>query len=349
METIMRIDVHAHYWPGEYMEALVAGGEPRLAGFARQADDFDQRLETLDRNGVEVQVLSAIGLDVALPDAEAAAATTAVINDIYAQIGQRYPGRFAAFGSVPLPHVEAAIAETERCFNELGAVGIGLPCNVAGRPIDSPEFEPFWENLARHDAVVYIHPAGSDSAVHPGLKDWGLHTAFGSPVQITVAPVRILYSGLSTRYPSLRFVFAMCGGFLPFLWPRIERNLRRGFARSAVAAAGPGFMSYLKDLPLEPDDPMSGLRRFWYDISMQDVPTALMVARDSYGADRLLLGSDEIFASLDEAVAFVQDSTYLSDEQKAAILDRNAAEMFGSDLDSLVKAGHGPGSSAASS
>jgi hypothetical protein len=65
----MRIDVHAHYWPGEYMEALVAAGKPGLAGFARQPDDFDQRLETLDRNGVEVQVLSAIGLDVALPDA----------------------------------------------------------------------------------------------------------------------------------------------------------------------------------------------------------------------------------------------------------------------------------------
>ncbi len=345
----MRIDVHAHYWPGEYMEALVAAGKANLSGYARQVDDFDQRVETLDRNGVETQILSAIGLDVALPDAGAAAATTALINDIYAGIRQRYPGRFAAFGSVPLPHVEEAIAETERCFTELGAVGIGLPCNVAGRPIDSPEFEPFWENLARHDAVVYIHPAGSDSAVHPGLKDWGLHTAFGSPVQISVAPVRILYSGLSTRYPTLRFVFAMCAGFLPFIWPRIERNLRRGFARSAVAAAGPGFMSFLNELPLEPDDPLAGLRRFWYDTGMQDVPTALMVARDSYGADRLVLGSDEIFASLDDAVAFVQDSPYLSDEEKTAVLDRNAADLLGSDLDPVAKAVAGPAGSAAAS
>lgn len=345
----MRIDVHAHYWPGDYMEALVAAGKPGLGGFARQPDDFEQRLATLDRNGVDLQILSAIGLDVALPDAGAAAETTAVINDIYAGIARRYPGRFAAFGSVPLPHVEAAIAETERCFSELGAVGIGLPCNVAGRPIDSPEFEPFWANLARHDAVVYIHPAGSDSAVHPGLKDWGLHTAFGSPVQISVAPVRIVYSGLSTRYPSLRFVFAMCAGFLPFIWPRMERNLRRGFARSAVTAAGPGFMSHLKDLPLNPEDPMDALRGFWYDVGIQDVPSALMVARDSYGADRLVLGSDEIFASLDEAVAFVQDSPYLSDEQKSAVLDRNAAEMFGSDLDSLAKAAQGSAGSAAAS
>ncbi|HLL69393.1 MAG TPA: amidohydrolase family protein [Micromonosporaceae bacterium] len=334
----MRIDVHAHYWPAVYMEALVAAGRSDLGGFARQPDDFDDRLAKLDRNGVQLQILSAIGLDVALPDASAASETTAVINDAYADIARRYPGRFAAFGSVPLPHVEAAIAETERCFAELGTVGIGLPCIVNGRPIDSPEFEPFWENLARHNAVVYIHPVGTDSAVHPGLAEWGLHTGYGSPLQITVAPVRILYSGLSTRYPTLRFVFAMCGGFLPFIWPRNERNLRRGFARSAVTAAGKGFMSFLKDLPLDPQDPLSGLRRFWYDVGMQDVPAALLVAKDSYGADRLVLGSDEIFASLDDAISFVSDSAYLSDEEKAAILDRNAALMFGDDLAALTGA-----------
>jgi predicted TIM-barrel fold metal-dependent hydrolase len=332
----MRIDVHAHYWPGEYMQALTDAGRPDLAGFARQVDDFDQRLEKLDRNGVQLQILSAIGLNVALPDLAAAAETTRLINDLYAGIARRYPGRFSSFASVPLPHVDAAIAETDRVFAELGVAGIGLPCIVNGRPIDSPEFEPFWENLARHDAVVYIHPVGTDSAAHPGLADWGLHTAYGSPLQITVAPVRILYSGISTRYPTLRFVFAMCGGFLPFLWPRNERNLRRGFAHSAVATAGKGFMSYLDQLPIEADDPMAGLRRFWYDVGMQDVPSALLVAKESYGTDRLVLGSDEVFASLDDAVAFVRDSPYLTDDEKTAVLDLNAAAIFGDRLPSVA-------------
>ncbi|HEU0101168.1 MAG TPA: amidohydrolase family protein [Mycobacteriales bacterium] len=333
----MRIDVHAHYWPAAYMDALVAAGRPDLAMMGRQPDDFDRRVETLDRNGVQLQVLSAIGLNVELPDVAAAVATTQLINDLNAEVGRRYPGRFAAFGSVPLPHVEAAIAETERCFDELGVVGIGLPCIVGGKPIDAPEYEPFWANLARHDAVVYVHPVGSESAVHPGLKEYGLHTGFGSPLQISVAPIRMLYSGLSTRYPTLRFVFAMCGGFMPFLWPRTERNLRRGFEQSAVVAAGKGFMSWLADSPLEASDPMAGLRRFWYDVGIQDVPAALLAARDSYGADRLLLGSDEIFASLDDAVAFVRDSPYLSEDDKAAILDRNAEQMFGATLAKRVE------------
>ena len=333
----MRIDIHAHYWPAQYMEALTAAGKSGLAGMARQPDDFEERVANLDRNETQLQVLSAIGLDVTLDDQVAAVSTTRLINDLNADAGRRFPGRFAFFGSVPLPHVDAAIAETERCYDELGAIGIALPCVVGDTPIDSPAFEPFWQNLARHDAVVYVHPTGSTSAVHPGLSDWGLHTALGSPVQITAAPLRVLYSGLSKRHPSLRFVFAMCAGSLPYLWPRIERNLRRGLAGSANQAAGAGFMSHVAKLPLDdPDDPLGGLRRFWYDTAIQDVPIALLVARESYGADRLLLGSDEIFASLADAIEHVQDSPYLSDEQKVAVLDQNAVELLGPDLDRFL-------------
>ncbi|MWA05428.1 amidohydrolase family protein [Actinomadura sp. LD22] len=325
----MRIDVHAHYWPAAYIDLLVELGREDLKFAGRQRDDLDERVALLDETGVDLQILSAIGLNTEVEGAEASARAAACINDIYHQAKQKHPGRLQAFGSVPLPHVDAAIAETERCLGELGFTGIALPCSFSGKPIDHPDFEPFWANLARHDAVVYVHPAGTDSSPHPGLADWGLHTAFGSPTQIAVAPVRIMYSGVSTRHPSLRFVFAMCAGNLPFLWPRLERNLRRGLEQSAVKAVGSGYFTWMNDLPLEPGDPMAGLRRFWYDVAIQDVPLALAAAKETYGADRLLLGSDEIFASLPEAIAYVQDSPYLTAEEKTAVLDRNAAQMLG--------------------
>jgi len=43
-----------------------------------------------------------------------------------------------------------------------------------------------------------------------------------------------------------------------------------------------------------------------------------------------------VFASLDDAVAFVQDSTYLSDAQKSAVLDHNAEQMLGATLTALT-------------
>ena len=328
----MRIDVHAHYWPGAYLDRLTEAGRPDLARAGRQADDFDQRVATLDANGVQLQLLSAIGLNVELSDPAASAAATRLLNDIYVDIARRYPGRFAPLASVGLPHVEQATVETERAFGELNAAGVALPCIVGGKPIDHEDYEPFWANLARHDAVVFVHPAGSDSEGHPGMDRFGMQFAFGSAAQIGIAPIRILLSGLSTRYPTLRFVFAMCGGFMPFIHPRLDRNLRRGFEQSAKAAVGNHFFDWVKALPVDPAEPLAGLKRFWYDVSMQDVPSALMDVRDTYGVDRLVLGSDEIFASLSEAIAYVEKSEYLTDDEKRAVLDTNAESMLGKDL-----------------
>ena len=307
----MRIDVHAHYWPAAYLDGLAAAGRTALAFAGRQVDDFDRRLGVLDENDVDLQVLSAVGLNVELPSAAASAGSTRLINDINAEVVGRHPGRFAAFGSVPLPHVDAAIAETERCFDELDVAGIALPCIVDGKPIDHPDYEPFWENLGRRDTVVFVHPAGTDSRGHPGLDGFGLMFAFGSLMQISVAPLRVLYTGLSSRHPRLRF----------------ERNLRRGFEQSATAAAGRIF-DYVQTLPVDRSDPLGRLREFWYDCSIQDVPAALLLTKECVGADRIVLGSDEIFASLGAAIAFVEDSPHLTDAEKTAVLDENAGLLL---------------------
>ncbi|MDP9793034.1 aminocarboxymuconate-semialdehyde decarboxylase [Catenuloplanes nepalensis] len=325
----MRIDVHAHYWAAEYIARLVTLGRKDLAFAGRQADDLDQRVAEMDAVGVDVQIFSAIGLNTTVPDAAGNAEAARCINDIYADVVARHGGRFRAFGSVPLPHVDEAIAETDRALGELGFAGIALPCAVDGRPLDDPAFAPFWENLARHDAVVYLHPVGSDSAVHPGLADWNLHTAYGSPLQLATAATRMVFSGLTFRHPTLSFVFGVCGGILPYLWPRLERNLRRAFDHSADKAVGGNYFSWITELPLDPADPMSAFRRFYYDTSTQELPEALLLAKQTYGTDRLLLGSDAIFASLTEAVRYVENSPHLTPDEKTDVLDRNAQKLFG--------------------
>ncbi|MEU4245355.1 amidohydrolase family protein [Actinoplanes sp. NPDC026619] len=324
----MRIDVHAHYWAAAYIDRLVALGRRDLAFAGRQADDLDQRVAEMDSVGVDVQILSAIGLNTEVPDPAGATDAARCINDIYAEIVDRYRGRFQAFGSVPLPHVDRAIAETDRILGELRFPGIALPCTVDGRPLDDPAFEDFWANAARHNAVVYVHPVGSNSAVHPGLDSWGLHTAYGSPLQLATAATRMVFSGLTFRHPGVTFIFGVCGGILPFLWPRLERNLRRAFDHSADRAVGPGYFDWVRDLPLDPADPMSAFRRFYYDTSTQETPEAMLLGKQTFGVDRMLLGSDAIFASLTEAVSYLETSPYLSAEEKTDILDRNAQKLL---------------------
>jgi predicted TIM-barrel fold metal-dependent hydrolase len=324
----VRIDVHAHYWAADYIDTLVRLGRDDLRFAGRQRDDLDERIAEMDGVGVDVQVLSAIGLDVEVADPAGGREAAATINDIYADVVERYRGRFRAFGSVALPHVAESIAETDRALDELGFTGIALGCTAGGRPIDHPDFEAFWENLARHDAVVYVHPVGAHSACHPGLDQWGLHTALGSPLQLAMAAQRLVYSGVTTRYPGLTFVFGVAGGILPLLWPRIERNLRRAFSGSAEAAVGAHFFSWIRELPLNPDDPMDAFRRFYFDTSTQESPEIMLLAKQTFGTGQTLLGSDAIFASLTEAVHYIADNPYLSEAEKTDILDRNAQKLL---------------------
>jgi hypothetical protein len=50
--------------------------------------------------------------------------------------------------------------------------------------------------------------------------------------------------------------------------------------------------------------------------------------RDTVGVERLLLGSDEIFASLTEAVQMIEQSPDLTAEEKTAVLDLNAQRLL---------------------
>ena len=78
-----------------------------------------------------------------------------------AEICRRWPERFPAFvASLPMNNVPAALAEMDRAIARLGARGIQICTNVAGRPLDEPEFFPVFERATNHhDVPIWMHPA----------------------------------------------------------------------------------------------------------------------------------------------------------------------------------------------
>lgn len=323
----MRIDVHAHYYPEAYTEALADMGLRHCRGMG-QSGDLSSRLKAMDDTHTDCQILSSAALDTQLPDVANAVLGARMINDLYAETGVKTHGRMKAFGWVPLPFVDEAIAEMGRCLDDLGFAGICFPTLFHDRPLDDAAFTPFWTEMNRRKAKAYVHPVGSHSMCHHGMREYGLHTAIGSMAQIQMAAQRLVYSGLSSRFPDIEFIFAVCGGNLPYSWERIRRNLVRGLTMSATAAVGGNFFNWIKDTPITLDDPMKPFRRFWYDTSVQDLPEAMLLVKKSYGTDRLLLGSDEIFASLVEIVEYIDQNQYLDADEKRMILDENAQNLF---------------------
>lgn len=304
----MRVDVHAHYYPDRYVACLNRYGRDtsNTAKAPGAGVTLDQRIEMLDRSGIRVQVLSVGAQQPYFEGVEEATTAAKEANDQYVEVRERYPGRYESFAAVPLPHVDAALKEMERCLDDLGMVGVNLGCSVAGRPLDDPAFEPLFAELNRRGAVVFLHPQGMGCG--PLLDDFGLNFTLGAPFEDAISALRLVLAGVISRNPQIRVIVPHLGGVLPFLKMRLDGSLR-------------GRTEY---------KPSEMLKRLWYDTVNENIPS-LYCAREAFGADRLLFGTDFPHVHADRferCISYIQQSD-LPDEEKTAILDHNAQSLLG--------------------
>lgn len=310
----MRIDVHAHYWTDAYLDMLVELGIPDTAtqrGIgAGGGDELTARLKLMDRAGIDVQVLSAAPQLPYSGDADRAVAAARYVNDEYAALVSAHPDRFRAFAATPMPNTDAAIAEITRAIDELGMVGLTMNTSMAGRAITDPEFEPVFAELDRRAAILYLHPAGN-GACSPLVSEHRITWMVGAPFEDTIAAMQLITSGHLQRYPAVKIVCSHLGGALPMITRRADDHVAW-------------------EAPDTPEPPSEAVHRLWYDTVSHCHAPALRCAIESFGADRLLLGTDFPYEDGDtfvNAVEYIIDST--DPGEAHAILDANAMALFG--------------------
>jgi 6-methylsalicylate decarboxylase len=311
----MRIDVHAHYWTEDYLDLLVDLGKAD-AGAARgigagDGAELDARLRLMDRAGVEMQVLSACPQSPYSEDGKKAASAARFVNDQYAELAGRNSDRFRAFAALPMPRLEESIGEMHRALDELGMAGVAMNTTVLGRALVDPGFEPVFAELNRRAAVLYLHPAGN-SACSPLIGDYHLTWMVGAPVEDTISIMHLITHGFPAGYPDIKIINSHLGGALPMLLQRADDQ-------------------YRWEAPDTPEPPSVAARRMWYDTVGHGHVPALRCAIDSFGADRLLLGTDFPYENGD---TFVRAVDYIGDPQidpaaARAILDRHASTLLG--------------------
>lgn len=315
----MCIDVHAHHLPAAYMEMLRQGDGPTF-GAAHDESTLDRMIEEQDEAGVAVQILSTGPNSPYLRDRDRAVEAARTVNDIYRDVVDRRGGRFAAFGSVPLPHGAAAAAEAVRCLDELDFEGIHFGCSALGHSLDDPAFAEMWAELDRRSAVIYVHPGGILCGTEPGLAgmdDPGIAVTIGSAAELATAALRLV--GLCRTHRRLRVIIGLLGGSLPFLLQRVIWLGSRFKGKSILADEGP-------DGSL-----IAELRRFSYDTNLLPDPAVIGAAREAYGVDRLLFGSDAP-AVAPAVTARLMREGGLTDEEFLTVLRDNPARLFGTRL-----------------
>ena len=234
----MMIDIFNHFMPKAYLDRLgaVIPGHVALTAFPRLKTlwDVDARLSLLDEFDGLQQVLSLANppLELIAPP-EQTPALARLANDSLAELCSRHPDRFPAFiASLPMNNIEASLAEIDRAVTGLGARGVQVFTNVAGKPLSAPEFRPIFQRMAAHDLPVWVHPMrGANFPDYAGeqASEAEIWFSFGWPYETTACMTRLIYSGLFDELPDLKIITHHMGGMIPYFAGRINLGFRQIF------------------------------------------------------------------------------------------------------------------------
>src|SRR3954447_25647942 len=328
----MMIDMHAHWRPAEVADALRARTrEPRIlrnpdgvevlkagrmgeAPLAEAFDDVDFHLARMDRQGVEVSVLSLLGsfcwveaqpLDVSGPLCRR-------INDRLSAICEEHPGRFAAFAALPLVDISASAAELERALGLPGIIGAQIPGNAFLTRKDAEAMRPLMDVANRHGAVLFIHHGPRPGDAFPkvagdtdnarrrnGTLD--MHASLSS-VMVTLSLTDYL-----ADYPDAMVHVHNLGGNIPYEVERMDHRC-------------------LLDTPGE-ELPSSRFRKAKVYVDCNSFgPRAIEAAVSLYGAERIVCGTDGTEFGVDWTRKALADAQ-IGEDAREQILHRNAAAI----------------------
>src|SRR5262249_5062473 len=114
------IDVHHHVVPDFYRRRLAEAGLTRpIPGVEYPTWHPAASLSMMDSLGIAAAVVSVTEPGVHFADVEEAAKLARELNEFLAGLVADHPGRFGAFAVLPLPDVDAALAEMRYALDTL--------------------------------------------------------------------------------------------------------------------------------------------------------------------------------------------------------------------------------------
>jgi aminocarboxymuconate-semialdehyde decarboxylase len=314
------VDIHAHWVPQAYADALAQLGRPTTSIHIPMELDtnLEQRLRWMDDHGIRMHVLT---LDGGMPwqwaTSDDSIRLARIVNDAAAGAHRRYPDRFLAGIELPIRYPDAALAELNRMAPAPGMRAVHIPNSMDNADfLFQPAYEPLWQRCEQLGYPVLFHPIDGIENVYGGRERLGgelaaatnINNSLGFAFESATTAAKFILTGTLDRFPRLEIVLPHAGGCFPYVAGRIERGLQA------------------KKFPLK--QPFREyVRRFHYD-SITYYPETLRFLISLVGADRVLIGSDG-YAPMDvaEPNAMVTGLN-LAAQERDLILRGNAQRLF---------------------
>src|ERR1051325_4475555 len=305
--AVAKFDLHTHFYTEQFFQAvrdlpsefsfdkspsgqtIITYRGARFFGVTPAMTNVAQRLEDMDRVGIEVEVVSLSTPNVFFTGAEHQPTVARMINDSYAELVATHPKRFKGFASIPMDAPDAALKELHRAIDELKLNGVILLSNIGGKPLTSPEYRPFFAEANRMKLCIFLHPM---IPVHSeAFREYVLGPIIGFPFDTSLAVARMCYDGMLAEFPDIRWIIGHLGGAVPYLMERMDNGYRDFPECRAKIDQLPSFY----------------LQRLYYDTVSFSQDTLMMV-RNMVGADHMVMGSDypHLLGSIDRAVSSIE-------------------------------------------
>ena len=322
------IDVHTHAFTHPWLELLKAkagiynlkirpDGQPEIFRgdtpvVIPQKGHFDWklRIQHMDQAGIDVSVVSLTCPNVYWGGEAVSVQAAREANDDFAQAQRDYPDRIRWFASLPWEYPQRAVEELERSC-ALGAAGVMVLANVAGRSLTDPMFSPIWQAIDARALPVLVHPTDPPGVDAMDMTKFDLSWSVGFMFDTTLAITRMIFEGFFDQYPNLKVIASHGGGTLPYLVGRFEKGDEVELPQR-------------RQMKRKPTD---YLRHIHYDSITYNLG-ALKYLISVVGEEQVMLGTDWPHWVHDTPGAFA-NTAQLPTSQMRAVRGANAQRLFG--------------------
>jgi predicted TIM-barrel fold metal-dependent hydrolase len=305
--------------PGrEFIERLRQSGARGARIYEQLQDVGEKRIAEMDAAGIDVQVLSLNSPGVEQADVAEQITVAREANDFLAEAVRKNPQRFAAFASLPVAAPDKAAAELDRCVRQLGFKGALINGHTRGRYLDDPFFSPIFACAEALNVPIYLHPTVPPKAVvdtsfagfAPPVSAAFAAAGWGWHIETAVHLIRLILGGVFDRHPRLQVVIGHLGEGIPFMLPRLNRNLPPELTKLARPLA-----AYLRE-------------NVHYTFGGFNFPATFLNLLLEVGAERIMFSADYPYGSMAEARAFL-DHIPVSAADRERIAHGNAERLLG--------------------
>jgi aminocarboxymuconate-semialdehyde decarboxylase len=325
------IDIHNHFFPRTWPDLAARYGTPNWPSIKHTEPgkaeimvgdlffrhiysacwDPAVRLSEMDRDGVDIQVMSATPVLFSYERPVGHALDCAkLFNDAALELCAQGKGRLKSLCQVPLQDVDAACGELSRCMRA-GHLGVQIGNHVGEKNLDDPGIVTFLQHCADEGAAVLVHPW--DMLAPQRMPNYMMPWTVGMPAETQLGIVAMILGGAFDKLPpNLRICFAHGGGSFAFLLGRLENAWQHHPVAHGVCA-----------LP-----PRQYLNRFSVDSAVFD-RRALEFLVETMGSEQVMLGSDYPFPLGEHRIGSLIRESSLSAQSKAELLGGNAEKFLG--------------------